>query len=327
MATQAHQASEYSQKFGIVDFGSGTLRIVVYGANDKGELTKLFTDKANCALGESVAKNGRLSKASQTYAIDSIKRFQSAAAAHGVDTLHAFGTSALRRAKNQKAFLEAVRDQTGVDVDVISGKEEAKLQAIGSSLGGQNSKGRISADLGRSSLDIARVKNVSFMPKSVLLGCAIVASKGDGARKYIKRKIKELPHYPKGRKMHLVGGSWRRMAKAYLIEQGVEKPRDILHGFDVDAKEFMTFLDTLGEMPADMLRDTYEIEESRIKHIPAAVETLRQLSDHLKTSEFVFSMFGVREGYLLSKVINTRAADITIVPEPPPANNLELAAQ
>jgi len=318
---------EYSQKIGLIDAGSGTIRLVIYGVTDTGGITKLFTDKANCQLGESLASNhGKLSQEAQTCAIDSIKRFKEAAREHGADCLHAFGTAAFREAKNKKLFLSDIEAKTGIEIDVITGKEESRLQAIGSSLGNKHTKGRISADLGRTSLDVAIIKTIPRKPKSVLLGSAAVLAKADKADKYIGRELKKLPDYPKGRKMHLVGGSWRRMAKAYLRAQGIEEPRDVIHGYQVDVDDFMNFLDVLENATDQNLQDIHHLEEARIQHLPAAIETLRQFSDRYKTSGFVFSMFGVREGYLLSKVLNKKAKDVTVLP-PSELEPSELAAE
>lgn len=325
-SASAHQALKFSQKIGLIDVGSGTVRLVVYGVTKNNEITSLFTDKAVCSLGESAALTGALSEDAQRCAIDSITRFQEEAKQQGVDCLHAFATSAVRKSKNKKAFLQAAKDETGVAIDLISGKKESKLQAIGSSIGNKHSKGRISLDQGRGSVDAAIIKTVPMEPKSGLLGSTEVMVKGDKALRYIKKEVKNFPDYPKGRKMHLVGGGWRRLAIAYLIEQGIERPKDVLHGYQVNVGEFLSFVDQLAKVKPERLQEHYRIEEARIAHIPANIEVLRQFASRYESTYFVFSMFGAREGYLLSEILNKKAKDVRVLPPPAP-EALSLAAE
>ena len=56
-----------------------------------------------------------------------LKRFHKAVQLHGADKVRAVATSAMRDARNSRAFLAWVRDETGWDVEIISGLEEGRL--------------------------------------------------------------------------------------------------------------------------------------------------------------------------------------------------------
>ena len=310
-ASQTEEAPEdqYTRKLGLVDAGSGTIRLVIYGVTAEGELKKVFTEQSQCNLGEGVARNGKLSSKSVECVIDNLKKFRETAEAENVDEFHVFATAAVREAKNQKDFLKAVKSEAGLDVEVLSGKKEAQLAAIGASYGLGLSEVRMSADLGRTSLDIARLskKSAPSKPKSLLLGSSEVLARGDKSGEYIDLQLDELnPRYPKGKKLHLVGGTWRALAKGYLRSKG-EDHKDDLHGYQISTAEFDEFLQTVENSDEQTLLEEFKIPEHRLKHLPAAIETLRKLTDRLKTPGLVFSQFGVREGFVLSELLNKKA--------------------
>lgn len=310
-ASQTEEAPEeqYTRKLGLVDAGSGTIRLVIYGVTAEGELQKVFTEQSQCNLGEGVAKNGKLSKESVKCVIENLKKFREKAEAENVDEFHVFATAAVREASNQRAFLKAVKSETDVDVRVLSGKKESKLAGIGASYGLQLNDIRMSADLGRTSLDIARLgkKNEPSKPKSLLLGSSEVLARGDKSGEYIDLQLEDLnPKYPKGKKLHLVGGTWRALAKGFLISTG-QDPKDDLHGHQIPTAEFDEFLQTVENSDRKTLLEEFKIPEHRLKHLPAAIETLRKLTERLETPGLVFSQFGVREGFVLSEILNKQA--------------------
>jgi len=278
------------QKIGLVDMGSGTIRLVVYGLTDDGELTKLFSEKAtNCKLGESVAEHGYIDERAQAFAISAIKAFQTKSEELGVNSLHVAATAAVRETSNRKAFLKAVKVETGIDIDVVKGKEEARCASIGAILGLKKfKKQHITADEGRTSLDVAKIKKEPQMPKSVLLGTAAVTQKWEKAAKYIPNQLGKLGEYPSGRPLHLVGGAWRRMAYAYLKDLGIENPKDVIHGYKVDIDGFLSFAVALENTDAETLIVKHKIPEDRIAHLPSAISFIRHVSAHLQSLLLVF---------------------------------------
>ncbi|NIP44440.1 MAG: Ppx/GppA family phosphatase, partial [candidate division Zixibacteria bacterium] len=59
------------------------------------------------------------------------KQFVDMASAYEADQVIAIATSATREAKNQKEFIDRIKQETGLDVHTISGREEARLIYLG----------------------------------------------------------------------------------------------------------------------------------------------------------------------------------------------------
>src|SRR5262249_25086914 len=112
--------------FAAVDIGSNSVRLKISRLVAH-RLHKIHEDREVTRLGESVFRSGLLSPEAMADTIKVLRRFHRAAQNAGADTVRVVGTSALRDARNSRAFLEWVRSVTGWEVEIISGLEEARL--------------------------------------------------------------------------------------------------------------------------------------------------------------------------------------------------------
>src|SRR6202000_2840018 len=90
-------------------------------------LKVLHEDREVTRLGGSVFETGLVSPEAMAATLDALKRFHRAAQLHGADKVRAVATAAMRDARNGRAFLAWVRDETGWEVEIISGLEEGRL--------------------------------------------------------------------------------------------------------------------------------------------------------------------------------------------------------
>jgi exopolyphosphatase / guanosine-5'-triphosphate,3'-diphosphate pyrophosphatase len=116
--------------FAAVDIGSNSVRLKI-SRLVRHHLTEIHEDREVTRLGESVFRNGFLSPEAIASTVKVLRRFHRAVQNAGVDAVRVVATSALRDARNARAFLEWVRSSTGWNVDIISGLEEARLIHLG----------------------------------------------------------------------------------------------------------------------------------------------------------------------------------------------------
>jgi exopolyphosphatase/guanosine-5'-triphosphate,3'-diphosphate pyrophosphatase len=91
-------------------------------------------------LGEGLQRSGEISPDAAERTLAALKEFRALAEERGVEILQAVGTLALRSAKNGPAFVERCARETGLEIRIISGEEEARLSfqgAAGASKAGQ----------------------------------------------------------------------------------------------------------------------------------------------------------------------------------------------
>src|SRR5689334_16610746 len=105
-------------------------------------------------LGAQVFRTGRLSAESITACAVALERFAGLAQRAGADTVRAVATSAVREASNRKQLLDAVRTRSGLEVEVISGAEEARLVCLGVQQGAPDSERALLIDIGGGSTEI-----------------------------------------------------------------------------------------------------------------------------------------------------------------------------
>ena len=116
--------------FAAVDIGSNSVRLKIARVSGR-RLRPVHEDREVTRLGEQVFKSGFLSPEAMAETVKVLRRFHRAAQRFGADPVRVVATSALRDARNSRAFLEWVRSATGWKVEIISGLEEARLIHLG----------------------------------------------------------------------------------------------------------------------------------------------------------------------------------------------------
>lgn len=114
------------QTFAAIDIGSNSCRLKI-GRVTRHRLHTVHEDREVTRLGASVFESGIVSPEAMAATLRTLKRFYKAVQSHGTDRVRAVATSALRDARNSRAFLAWVRDETGWNVEIISGLEEGRL--------------------------------------------------------------------------------------------------------------------------------------------------------------------------------------------------------
>ncbi len=141
---------------GFVDIGTNAVRLLVVRINANFSYTIICQEKEVVRLGEQEFKDGILKPEAMERAILVCGKFVDLAKTYGATKIISVGTSAIREAKNQCEFLERLGKETGLDVKVISGEEEARLIWLGVSSGIDIGEQKaIFLDLGGGSTEIA----------------------------------------------------------------------------------------------------------------------------------------------------------------------------
>lgn len=109
-----------------VDIGSNSCRLKIAHIETH-RLRLLHEDREVTRLGASVFESGMISPAAMNSTLRALKRFYKSVQQAGTDRVRAVATAALRDARNAQAFVAWVKSETGWDVEIISGLEEARL--------------------------------------------------------------------------------------------------------------------------------------------------------------------------------------------------------
>lgn len=113
-------------KYAVIDMGSNSIRLMI-AAVQQGQLSHVEKHLEMTRLGAGVNETKNLSEQSMRDTIEAISKFKEMAVAEEAVILGAFATSAVRDAENGFEFGRRVLVETGIEVNIISGADEAEL--------------------------------------------------------------------------------------------------------------------------------------------------------------------------------------------------------
>jgi exopolyphosphatase / guanosine-5'-triphosphate,3'-diphosphate pyrophosphatase len=143
-------------RLGVLDVGSNTVHLLVVDAHRGAHPTPMHDDRWLLRLSEHVGDDDVLSKAGEKALLKAVQKACDAAQEQGCDEVMALVTSAIREAENGLEVLDRVRQRTGVDLQVLSGEDEARLTFLAVRRWFGWSAGRLLVlDIGGGSLELA----------------------------------------------------------------------------------------------------------------------------------------------------------------------------
>jgi exopolyphosphatase/guanosine-5'-triphosphate,3'-diphosphate pyrophosphatase len=136
--------------------GSNTVHLLVVDAHEGARPLPAHSDKYELRLAEHLTDDGHIDKAGAELLLTCVRRALDVAEDRGTEDLLAFATSAIREAPNGRDVLHRVRDETGVDLEVLTGEDEARLTFLAVRRWFGWSSGRLLVvDIGGGSLEMA----------------------------------------------------------------------------------------------------------------------------------------------------------------------------
>jgi exopolyphosphatase/guanosine-5'-triphosphate,3'-diphosphate pyrophosphatase len=172
------------QKIAAIDAGSNAIRMIVGSVDETWQVEPIDNIRLPVRLGQDVFASGSLREKTIQQAVEAFLHFQRVAADLGVVETRAIATSALREATNSDILLDRVSRSSGIEIEIISGAEEARLihQAVANAI---NLKGRraVLIDVGGGSVEVTISENRNMIStESYNMGTVRLLQKLDGGR-------------------------------------------------------------------------------------------------------------------------------------------------
>ncbi len=117
----------------VIDCGSNTFNLLIAEPSSTA-MHAVFGRKLAPKLGSGLSKDGYLSEESMERGFMVLKELKADIDRFGADMIYAFATSAIRSAKNGEEFARRAKQETGIDLTIISGDKEAELIYYGNAL-------------------------------------------------------------------------------------------------------------------------------------------------------------------------------------------------
>jgi exopolyphosphatase / guanosine-5'-triphosphate,3'-diphosphate pyrophosphatase len=143
-------------RLGVLDVGSNTVHLLVVDAHRGAHPTPMHDDRWPLRLAEHVGRDDVLSRVGEKALLQAVQEACDQAEKQGCDDFMALATSAIREARNGEEVLDRVRQSTGVELQVLTGEDEARLTFLAVRRWFGWSAGRLLVlDIGGGSLELA----------------------------------------------------------------------------------------------------------------------------------------------------------------------------
>jgi exopolyphosphatase/guanosine-5'-triphosphate,3'-diphosphate pyrophosphatase len=144
--------------FAALDLGTNNCRLLVAVPGRPGQFRVIDAFSRIVRLGEGLAASGRLSQAAMDRAVDALKICGDKLRARQIEKARLVATEACRSADNGAEFIDRVRSETGLTLEIIDRQTEARLAVSGcGSLVERNTEGVVLFDIGGGSSEIALI--------------------------------------------------------------------------------------------------------------------------------------------------------------------------
>ena len=285
----------------VIDIGSNSIRLVVYRLEGRAIWT-VYNEKAQAGLGRDLQTTGRLSPEGVETAMAVLRRFRVLLQGWSSRETFVVATAAVREARDSRAFLRAVEDETGISVRVLSGEEEARYGALGV-IAGQADASGVAGDLGGSSLELVRLDDVGQGVSLPLGPFALGAPRPldqDRVRRSISRALKPHTERMSTREFHAVGGAWRNLALLHMELE--DYPLHIAHQYEIKRMDLLDLCRFVARQSRTSLEGIQGLSRKRFDTLPYAAVVLSEIVQALEVQRVVISAYGLREGLLLDSM-------------------------
>lgn len=291
----------------IVDIGSNTIRLIIFDINENKKNFKKVLNKKYTAGLITYVHDGELSGKGIKKLIKTLSSIKNIVIELNVDTFSPFATASLRNLENTEEVLEEVKKDLDIDIDVLEQVEEAFLGNVGIRSEIKVDSG-ISVDIGGASTEVVYFEEdgpreyINLKTGSLLLfgeNVSRILPKKSEIRAIEKSVIRELnsSHFSsKENKLIGIGGTIRTTGKVIADLWNEDEKKFTL-------KDIYKLLNLIKDRNTETIRSIIRTNPARIHTLIPGIIILKILMEKLGIDEIEVSDNGLREGYLIYKVL------------------------
>lgn len=283
--------------FGAIDIGTNSVRLLI-GQREAGRVKPVCRQLSTTRLGQGLQKTGLLQEEAVRRTVQTLACYARILEEYGVKKYRAVATSAVRDAANRELLLKAAREQ-GLEVEIISGEEEAWLSYTGAVSVHRELKNPVVLDIGGGSTEMIFQLQGQIRSSSTDVGavrCTEASWSEEDIRQALAEALTQLPPSPFS--LVGVGGTITTLA---AIDQELE-PYDSqrVQGYVLTKKAVEAIEKRLSALSLEERRQVPGLQPERADIILAGIKILRVILDQLAVAELVVSESDILDGIILS---------------------------
>lgn len=305
------------QNLAIVDLGSNSVRLAVNELRDDGTYREVNRIKADSRLSEGMGTEKILQPKAMGRTIAALRSFRPYYEHLPQLIVRGIATAAVRQAHNRADFLRQVKDATNIDLEVLSGDQEAYYDYLGA-VNRLKVKDCLLLDTGGASCELVHVKdgkdaNLISVPFGAVnlseqfhLDDVVDAVDLFSAQVFLRERLRDIWWLNDAKNLPLVllGGANRTLARMNRQQQKILHVENI-HGYRLTTDQVFRTFQRLLEVPLRERKRISGLEPERADIILGGMLPLVPLLQMLDSDRVVFSESGVREG-IISEYLRQR---------------------
>lgn len=301
-----------NDRIGLIDVGSNTVRLVIFEIDPFNSFRELLNIKNPARLVQYV-ENHLMTEEGIDNLISILKSYSEIADRYHIKKLIPIATAAVRQSDNAILIQRLVREETGIDLEILSEKKEAYYgnYAVRHTLPVRDG---ISIDIGGGSTELTLFKNKevlathSFPFGSVSLKEQFFDGVDHNDSKAIKKASKwvaeQFENYDwiKDSQVSLVGigGSARNIAEVFQHQHNY--PLAGIHGYVMTKDDLSETVDIFADSSLEELDDLDGLSSDRRDIIIPATIVFKELFKVMDACNFTLSSYGIREGLMIEYI-------------------------
>lgn len=312
-------------RYAAIDIGSNSIRMEAAEVSPGQPIRVLASDREVTRLGESVFRTGSVSEEALRATCSVLARMAALYRKLEVVGVRAVATSAIRDTRNQKEFLERAAEAAGTRIEIISGREEARLIHLGvESVWPQNGRRTLLIDIGGGSAEIVAAEDGQLRE---------AFSKPLGAVRLSEIFLKDDPPLPRQlREMHeyiqeKLSSAWRRLgsagwdraiatsatasAAASAVSRVQRSKRDEIDRLRISTAQVRRLYARLSQLNLAARRKVTGIGPRRAEIIVPGIAVLLDFLQHFHLPAVYYSRAGVRDGIIADLAARNVGAELS----------------
>ncbi|HET9634063.1 MAG TPA: Ppx/GppA phosphatase family protein [Terrabacter sp.] len=303
-------------RLGVIDIGSNTVHLLVVDAHPGAQPLPAFSHKTELRLSESLEHDGQVGAETADRLVSFLRECLVVAEDQGVGDLFAFATSALRESPNGEAVIARVRDETGIDLEALSGSDEARMTFLAVRRWFGWSAGRLLVvDIGGGSLELAsgldEEPDVAIslplgagrLTRERLVGDPPTEASARELRSHVRTTLAERvrPLLTSGAPDRAVGTS-KTMRSLARIAGAAPRAEGPFVRRTLTRDDLRTIVATVGPMETEARAQLPGVSVGRARQLYAGALVAEAALDLLQVEELEICPWALREGLILRRL-------------------------
>ncbi len=316
-----------SRKLASIDLGTHTARLLVAEWDDASHnLLPIVRHRTYVHLGSAFQYTSGgvvLSMAATSRVVGILQAFKRPLHEYGVKTTIAIATGVIRQAQNRDDFLGVLREETGIDISVVSGEDEARLTAtaVHHALDMGNKPHGV-VDLGGGSTEFVVAENDQWWVRSLALGASVLTENylktdppGQAAvsslRKFVRQSLMNgLDRAPSPRVFSLVGTGGTIVTLGATLH-GIPLKKldpDHVNGLEITRGAIREFFAEMITLKQEERMRRYGLDGGRAGVFPAGVLLATEIMNFFSMDQLTVCFSDLLEGLLWEQVEDSEYA-------------------